>query len=480
MPPTNSASNISVGSYILLEQLRHDADEDYAISNLVFPAIKKGRMASNYSRNRRLRQRRSWSNFQRLLTDRQFRRYFRMSREVFASLCEKIEEMAGQDTFKSEEYLDDIINSPSSPLSKNIILAHQRSTGGFICGEIRLAVTLRVLGGGSYMDMALLFDTSFHHVYKIVREVIENWLLHDLFCPINGVEYCSNNDRMNDVAMQFSEASGGVINGCIGALDGWVVKIQKPMKSDGVNNPQSFYSRKGYYAVNVQAIADKKKRILFRSILSRGAEHDSTAFKNSSLYKWLILNWEELSQKGYFFIGDTAYSLKSFLMTPYDGTMHGTAEDNFNYFHSSSRISIECAFGEINLRWGILWCALKFSLKMNCMIIDACMRLHNFIVDSRNDESFGTSLDREVFDDDCRRFFAINAFVDDDGVRGGEDDVRRDEEGNTVRGGRSSRVEAQSTMLGKRWRDMHRDEITRQRLVRPRSNWYRVNNRTFE
>lgn len=299
-----------------------------------------------------------------------------MSREVFSLLSKKIEEIVGRDTFKSEEYLQDIMVSPISSSNINTV------QGEFICGEIRLAVMLRVLGGGSYMDMALLFDTSFQHVYKIVREIIGNWLLHDLFCPINGVEYCSNDDRMNEVAMQFSESSGGVINGCIGALDGWVVKIQNPMKSDGVNNPQSFYSHKGYYAVNVQAIADKKKRILFCSILSHGAEHDSTAFKNSSLYKWLASNWEQLSQKGYFFIGDTAYLLKSFLMTPYDGTMHGTTEDNFNFFHSSLQISIVCAFGKINLTWGILWRALKFSLKINCKIIDVCMRLHNFIVDS--------------------------------------------------------------------------------------------------
>lgn len=109
-----------------------------------------------------------------------------------------------------------------------------------------------------------------------------------------------------------SQKLGGVINGCIGALDGWVEKIQNPMKSDGENNPHSFYSCKGYYAVNVQAIAGKTERIVFCSILSRGAEHDSSAFKNSSLYKWLILNWEEFSQKGYFFIGDTAFLLKSF------------------------------------------------------------------------------------------------------------------------------------------------------------------------
>ena len=91
------------------------------------------------------------------------------------------------------------------------------------------------------------------------------------------------------------------MNGCVGALDGWMVKIQKATKADGVNNPQSFYSCKGYYGVNVQAICDKNKKILFWSILSRGAEHDLTAFKNSTLYKWLLLNWESMLQKGFYF-----------------------------------------------------------------------------------------------------------------------------------------------------------------------------------
>jgi hypothetical protein len=65
------------------------------------------------------------------------------------------------------------------------------------------------------------------------------------------------------------------------------------------------------------------------------------------------MNWESMLKKGFYFIGDTAYGSRSFLPTPYDDTMHGSAEDNYNFFHSSSRISIECAFGEVNLRWGI-------------------------------------------------------------------------------------------------------------------------------
>ena len=217
--------------------------------------------------------------------------------------------------FKSEEYLDNILNNPREGSAMNIVFAHANSTGGFISGEIKLAITLRVLGGGSYLEAALLFEASFNHTHKIVTDTVQKWFAHELFYPINGIEYCRDDDRMQEVALQFARASNCVINGCIGALDGWVVKIQRPSQRDGVHDPSSFYSRKGFYAVNVQAIVDKKKRVLFRSIISRGAEHNSTAFKNSALYKWLIENWKVLVDKGYFFIADSAYGLKSFLIT---------------------------------------------------------------------------------------------------------------------------------------------------------------------
>ena len=61
-----------------------------------------------------------------------------------------------------------------------------------------------------------------------------------------------------------------------------------------------------------------------------GAEHDSTAFKRSSFYKMLDNNWKSLKEKGFYLIGDSAYSIRSFLITPFDNAMHRTAEDNFN------------------------------------------------------------------------------------------------------------------------------------------------------
>jgi hypothetical protein len=213
-----------------------------------------------------------------------------------------------------------------------------------------LSVTLQMLAGGSYLDLGLIFGTGCTYPYAVFRYVILNWICDDRLVNISGVEYCKDEDRMNAVASDFADGSNHLFSGCIGAVDGWIVKIAKPCKKDGVLNPKSFYSRKGFYGLSAQAVVNKKKRVLFRSIESRGAEHNFTAFKRTDLYKWFMdNNWYELKRRGFFFIGDSAYSLRSFLMTPYDNAMHGTAEDNFNFFHSTSRIVVECAFGEIDL-----------------------------------------------------------------------------------------------------------------------------------
>ncbi len=106
-----------------------------------------------------------------------------------------------------------------------------------------------------------------------------------------------------------------------------------------------------------------------------------------------------MASKGLHFICDSAYSMKSFILTPYDNAAHGTPEDNYNFFHSSSWIVVECCFGEIDLRFGIFWRPLKFSLKTNGHIIDPWLWLHNFILEN-SDHSFMGSVDKEVFDED--------------------------------------------------------------------------------
>ena len=156
---------------------------------------------------------------------------------------------------------------------------------GFVSGEVKLALTLRLLAGGSYLDMCLLYEVVSTYAYKIFHFVIQEWILDDRLVKINGVEYMQDRVRLEEVARQYSQHSGGLLNGCIGAIDGWIVRIKKPSKLDNVSNPGSFYSRKGCFGLNLVCIVDKQKKVLYRVIGSRGAEHDSTAFKNTSMYK---------------------------------------------------------------------------------------------------------------------------------------------------------------------------------------------------
>ena len=76
----------------------------------------------------------------------------------------------------------------------------------------------------------------------------------------------------------------------------------------------------------------------------------------------LKLTQDELYRESYYILGDSAYAIESFIIPPYDNTIKPSPEDNFNYYHSSARITVECAFGEIDRRWDIFWSAINYSL----------------------------------------------------------------------------------------------------------------------
>jgi hypothetical protein len=160
--------------------------------------------------NRVYRQHRSWQQFQSLLTDRQFRRYFRMSRECFALLANKIEQNVGTGVFKREEYLERLKCDPNFPEAlfnnqKNLLAAHEHNTGGFISGEVKLALTLRLLAGGSYLDLALLFELGQSSAHAIFHLVVAEWINDERLVDINGIKYISDEGQMTKVALGFAQ-----------------------------------------------------------------------------------------------------------------------------------------------------------------------------------------------------------------------------------------------------------------------------------
>ena len=172
---------------------------------------------------------------------------------------------------------------------------------------------------------------------------------------------------------------------------------------------------------------------------------------------------DNLYEKNLYIVGDSAYSIRGFLLCPYDNTFPGSKEDSFNFFLSSQRIYVECAFGEIDRRFGIFWKALEGNLKSHKYTIDACMRLHNFIIDFREEmkknkkDTYNDDFERRELDIDSDEFVTQNAGASL-GVVG--DNIL----GNS---GRPSDAEAVERNRGIELRDYFCDEIAAAGMKRP-------------
>ena len=101
----------TAAAMLLYQQLQLDDDEDFAVGNIIVPMLRRGTINSYYARRRRVRSRHIWSTLEATLTDRQFRMYFRMSKEIFKLLCGTIEDIIGRDSFKSEDFLNELLIS---------------------------------------------------------------------------------------------------------------------------------------------------------------------------------------------------------------------------------------------------------------------------------------------------------------------------------------------------------------------------------
>lgn len=463
---------------LVVEDEREFASYCSFYEDVIVHKLRESEQRSNDCKKRRKHTLKKWSEWAPTsLNDATFRRYFRMPRECFDMLCKDIERNIGPEKFKSEIFIEGLENGThGSDAQRRMHNAKKADGNGFLSGEIKLAIALRMLAGGSYLDLALIFDIATTSPYEIFHDVLENWICKDYITDFSARTYLSDVHRMRAVSARFAEQSRDIFTGCIGALDGWLVKIKKPTDKDNVSDPGDFFCRKGFYSINVQVIVDRDKRIIYRSIKSRGGEHDAPAFRESAFYKEMLTRQNFLEENGFYIITDSAYALRSTVLCPYTHAAHEDDRDNYNYFHSSSRIVVECAFGEIDMRWGILWKPLSFSLKNNVRVIDACLRLHNYIVNFRidnstNDDGINPTREMEIFENDLDYSRAADPGNGDvDGVHHPSNQLDRRYLTNNDRS---------SYEDGKRLRDEINAKIKERKLMRPRVNWYQKKNRVF-
>ena len=131
-----------------------------------------------------------------------------------------------------------------------------------------------------------------------------------------------------------SVSTQGVMRGCVGAVDGLLIRTNAP-RSREVGNVQSYYS--GHYKLhgaNCQALADHRCRFIYMSIQCPGGTNDARAYKNTTLPSLV----EDLPI-GKFIVGDAAYTVGEHLLTPFAGASRSEKKkDTYNYYLSQCRI----------------------------------------------------------------------------------------------------------------------------------------------
>ena len=176
----------------------------------------------------------SWESIRDRLSNKHFRKKYRMTKAQFELLCKRIAEAVGEKEFRPQG---------------------SKYTYG-MCGEMRVAIGLRMLCGGSYLDLigrAYEIDSP-QSVYSYFEKLID-WLQETFEFPLvkllKGLEEGDAEAiaKLREMSHDFGVDSEGAFIGCIGALDGLAIRIRCPT---GVSDPSNYFCRKCFYALNVQ------------------------------------------------------------------------------------------------------------------------------------------------------------------------------------------------------------------------------------
>ncbi|XP_053382894.1 putative nuclease HARBI1 [Mercenaria mercenaria] len=241
-------------------------------------------------------------------------------------------------------------------------LDHVLTVVGFgvnICGSMVL-IGLRFLAKGDmFSDVGDLHglskacvSTSFERFINAVNNKLDN----------------IRNKRHKDCFLQ----KKCKIPNVLGATDGTLIPILAPKEHE-----ETFVCRKGFHALNVQAVVDQKMR--FTDIVTKwpGSQHDASIFDSCGLKQYL----ENGQISGH--LGDSGYPLRKYLITPKLNPVT-EAEMRYSRAHFNGRIIVERTFGVLKSRFRCLHKTggcLQFTPGKCANVISACMRLHNMCID---------------------------------------------------------------------------------------------------
>ncbi|XP_046402920.1 putative nuclease HARBI1 [Ischnura elegans] len=199
-------------------------------------------------------------------------------------------------------------------------------------------VALHFFAGGSYqrrVGQKYLHPMCQTEVCKSIRVVSDIINLHLMAA---WVRYPQTQREKFAIKARFMEKIR--FPGVIGAIDGTHIAIVPPEN----NREHIYFNRKHFHSKNVQVVCDYDLKIIAVNAQHGGRAHDSHIWRASRLRQHLQ-ECHQQGDKSSWLIGDSAYPLEPWLMTPFIGPHEGTPEARYNARFTRARACVERCFG---------------------------------------------------------------------------------------------------------------------------------------
>ena len=201
-------------------------------------------------------------------------------------------------------------------------------------------------------------------VHSVSRSIIRHLSSDAIHFPVSDNELRQQNQQFYEVAH---------LPRVVGVIDCTHVALRRPFQNENV-----FVNRKGYHSINVQGVCNHG--MTFSNVVIRwpGSTHDSYVWQNCSLKQQFVRG----DYGDNYLLGDSGYPLRPFLVVPF---LQPTTpqERAFNSALKRTRVTVECAFGLLKMRFRCLdrsGGALQIQPDRVCNIVHACSILHNIAV----------------------------------------------------------------------------------------------------
>ncbi len=270
-----------------------------------------------------------------------FRRRFRMSKEVFAY----------------------ILNRTSARLQ------HTTQRNRALTPKEQLLSFFHVIGTNSlYHVMRDVHGPSASTICRVVKRVAV------VIVEVLEQETIKFPSRLNEDVEKFHSIAN--MPSCIGAVDGTHVKVQPPALDEA-----SYLNRHHTHSLNVLILSSASHNISFVSSKCPGSWHDSRVLRMSSLWETMEVQGTR-PFPGAYILGDSAYPCRPWLIPPIPETRQLTPQESrFNRNHKRTRAVVERTIGILKQRFRILLETVRLrDMESVAVLVKALCIVHNLCI----------------------------------------------------------------------------------------------------